>query len=75
MEKKNLKGQVLSEKEMREVKGGETFSTKGSKEAICCPHCEASENYLENTSKTIDDKGNILGREYRCTACGSIIVL
>ena len=41
MEKKNLKGQVLSEKEMREVKGGEFNDniTNPHAEDLICENC------------------------------------
>lgn len=74
MKSMKTNGQVLSEKEMREVKGGHIFTVHGSGEAICCPCCEASSEYLENVSKTVDGKGNVTAREYKCNVCGSIVM-
>ena len=73
MEKKNLKGQVLSEKEMKEVKGGYNFTINGDAKALICPVCCSSGNHLTETSKETDYNGNILKRTYLCDVCGSVI--
>ena len=60
MEKSKVNGQVLSEKEMREVKGGEVFEvTKPSPK--CCPYCGSSNiKFITDTTY-----------KYYCVDCGA----
>lgn len=50
MKNSNVNGQVLSEQEMREVKGGEVFEvTKPS--PLCCPYCASTNiHFIEDTA-------------------------
>lgn len=70
MEKKHLKGQVLSEKEMRKVKGGTPY--KVGAEVIengkwkFCPACA-----YEFTDEELEALKN--GDTVKCQDCGSIV--
>lgn len=62
MKKTNLNGQVLSEKEMKEVKGGKVF-TVSEPTAKICPLCES-----RNIKLVVDTK-----YKYLCEDCGNMI--
>ena len=72
MKKNHLNEQVLSEKEMKEVKGGYMVVGKDPKEWNFCPFCGTPYDDNEEYGKPIyDPLTGLWGRT--CLECGGII--